>query len=73
MVRGKPVIDAEKCKGCELCPGVCPEKILEMGKDFNSMGVPYPHCTDEEKCTTCMQCALICPDMAITIWRSENR
>jgi 2-oxoglutarate ferredoxin oxidoreductase subunit delta len=71
VAKGKPVIDIEKCKGCELCAEACPEKILEMSKSFNKMGVSYPVCKDEEKCTICMQCALMCPEVAITIWKEK--
>lgn len=73
MAKGKPVIDMEKCKGCELCVQACPEKILTMSKGFNKMGVTYSQCIDENKCTTCTQCAVMCPEMAITIWREEKK
>ncbi len=66
-MRGKPIIDTEKCNGCELCNGVCPVNIMSMSKIFNKMGVPYSVCIDEEKCTVCRACAIICPDMAIKV------
>ena len=66
-MRGKPIIDTEKCNGCELCNGVCPVDIMSMSKIFNKMGVPYSVCIDEEKCTVCRACAVICPDMAIKV------
>ena len=31
----KPLISVEKCKGCGLCIGACPKKILEMSSAFN--------------------------------------
>ena len=73
MAKGRPVIDIEKCKGCELCAEACPQKILVMSKSFNMMGVTYPQCIDEEKCITCTQCALMCPELAITIWRYDKK
>jgi 2-oxoglutarate ferredoxin oxidoreductase subunit delta len=68
--RGRPEINRERCKGCTLCIGACPEKILSMSRDsFNRQGVPYAECFDEARCTACMSCAIICPDMAIRIIR----
>ena len=67
MSRGQPDIEKEKCKGCELCVGSCPEKILTMSEDFNRQGLPYAVCFDPGRCTACMSCAIICPDMAIRI------
>ena len=70
MSRGRPDIDRERCKGCTLCIGACPEKILAMSRDqFNRQGVPFALCFDEERCTACMSCAIICPDTAIRIVR----
>jgi 2-oxoglutarate ferredoxin oxidoreductase subunit delta len=68
---GRPEFDRERCKGCTLCVGVCPEKILTMSKDqFNRAGVPFALCFDESRCTACMSCAIICPDMVIKVYRA---
>jgi len=68
--RGRPVIDGERCKGCALCVGACPEKILALSRDtFNRQGVPFAECFDEQRCTACLSCAIMCPDMAIRILR----
>jgi 2-oxoglutarate ferredoxin oxidoreductase subunit delta len=68
--RGRPEIDREKCKGCTLCVGACPEKILVMSREeFNKQGVPFATCFDEPRCTACMSCAIICPDTAIRVYR----
>jgi len=68
--RGRPEINRERCKGCTLCVGACPEKIISMSKDqFNRQGVPFAVCFDESRCTACMSCAIICPDSAITVLR----
>jgi len=68
--RGRPEIDRERCKGCTLCVGACPEKIIAMSKDeFNRQGLPFSVCFDESRCTACMSCAIICPDSAITVLR----
>jgi 2-oxoglutarate ferredoxin oxidoreductase subunit delta len=68
--RGRPEINRERCKGCTLCIGACPEKILSMSREsFNRLGVPYAECFDESRCTACLSCAIICPDSAIRIVR----
>jgi 2-oxoglutarate ferredoxin oxidoreductase subunit delta len=70
MSRGRPEIDGERCKGCALCVGACPENILAMSPDrFNKQGVPFAVCVDEAKCTACLFCAIICPDSAIRVLR----
>ncbi|MGA2614237.1 MAG: 4Fe-4S binding protein [Spirochaetia bacterium] len=70
MSRGRPEINRERCKGCTLCVGACPEKIIAMSKDqFNRQGLPFAVCFDESRCTACMSCAIICPDSAITVLR----
>ena len=55
----KPLISVEKCKGCGLCIGACPKKILEMSSAFNKQGVNYPKCKDEPSCIGCKFCAMI--------------
>ena len=64
---GKPEIDIQRCKGCELCVGACPQDILEISADFNRKGTRYAVCQDEGACTACGFCALICPDAAIQV------
>jgi 2-oxoglutarate ferredoxin oxidoreductase subunit delta len=68
--RGKTEIDRERCKGCGLCVGACPEKILALSKDrFNVQGLPFAECFDPGRCTGCQSCAIICPDAAIRVLR----
>lgn len=72
MARGKPEINPERCKGCELCISVCPVGILSMSETFNKQGQPYSVCTDPDRCTACLSCAIICPESAIRIWRNAG-
>lgn len=69
MARGKPEIDQEGCKGCELCIGACPENILKMSDAFNRQGQRYAVYFEPDRCTACTFCAVICPESAIKIWR----
>ncbi len=73
MSKGKPLISPERCKGCGLCIGACPKKILAMSDHTNKQGVHYPVCTDEESCIACAFCATICPDIAIEILKFSQR
>ncbi|MDR2543476.1 MAG: 4Fe-4S binding protein [Treponema sp.] len=69
-VKGKITINAELCKGCNLCVDVCPHKIIEISKDrFNQRGHHPALVTDIGKCTACALCAVICPDVAITVYK----
>jgi 2-oxoglutarate ferredoxin oxidoreductase subunit delta len=72
LVKGRVIIDSERCKGCGLCPTVCPQKILSLSETTNSQGVPYSTCIDASRCTGCAFCATICPECAITVFRMEG-
>ncbi|MDR1101455.1 MAG: 4Fe-4S binding protein [Clostridiales bacterium] len=64
----KAVIDKEKCKGCRLCVGVCPKKIIAIAKKgLNSKGFFPARLTDEKLCIGCAFCAIMCPDTAIEV------
>lgn len=67
MGKGKPEIDKNRCKGCGLCMGACPKKILKFSQDINATGMNYSVCFDESLCIACGFCAKICPDAAIEI------
>ncbi len=61
------IIDSERCKGCELCIGVCPQKIIAVSEKVNKKGLRYVELVDAEKCTGCGLCFKMCPDCAIEI------
>ncbi|MBM4142696.1 MAG: 4Fe-4S dicluster domain-containing protein [Lentisphaerae bacterium] len=65
-------IDSERCKGCELCISVCPEKVLAMCGKLNARGQHFPEVVKAEACTGCARCAVICPDTAIRIDAEED-
>ncbi|MGF1505075.1 MAG: 4Fe-4S dicluster domain-containing protein [Chloroflexi bacterium] len=71
MVKGTITIDQDRCKGCELCTGVCPKDVLVMDNDtLNAKGYHPALLQDpDELCTGCAQCAVICPDVCITVYR----
>jgi len=65
-----PIIDADRCKGCELCVFACPERVLEMSPDINAKGYFFPDVARVEDCTGCRYCLLVCPDTAVQV---ENK
>lgn len=61
-------VNEERCKGCALCTGVCPKKIISLNTQTrNKKGYHMAFCTDDEKCISCAMCAMICPDCAIKV------
>ncbi|MBI3986461.1 MAG: 4Fe-4S dicluster domain-containing protein [Lentisphaerae bacterium] len=64
-------IDAERCKGCELCVAFCTHQVLAMVRAMNSKGAHFPEMTrPDSDCTGCRQCAVICPEAAIELERT---
>ena len=62
-------IATDRCKGCELCVGVCPKHVLEHDRTrVNVLGHHPIRLTDQEACTSCALCARICPDAVFTIY-----
>lgn len=48
------------CKGCGICVGFCPTKVLKIEDDKCVIA-------NRDKCIFCGQCELRCPDNAIYI------
>ena len=64
----KMVVNADMCKGCELCTTVCPKHIVVMEQTaVNNKGYHPATVTEMEQCIGCASCAKICPDSIITI------
>ncbi len=55
-----PVVDQDKCEGCEECVDVCPMEVFEM-KDGKSFPV------NAEDCEGCESCVEVCEAGAITV------
>jgi len=69
-VKGKVIIDMQRCKGCELCIHACKEKALQLSGAINIKGYRYA-VANNDLCTGCVNCALICPDAVITVYRTR--
>ncbi len=70
-IRGKVVVDAERCKGCGVCVASCPLSILALAKEVNAKGYNFAQLADAEKCTGCASCGIICPDSCIVVYRAR--
>ena len=55
-----PIVDEEKCAGCEECVDVCPVEVFEM-QDGKSVPV------NAEECLGCESCVEVCEEAAITV------
>lgn len=74
MAHGRIVIDAERCKGCELCLPACPPTVITLASQLNSQGYrPALFLDPEQKCTGCALCAVVCPDVCITVYRNMTQ
>lgn len=65
----KIVINAEKCKCCELCIGACPQGLISVSEARNASGDHFAEQRSSEKCTGCRLCAIMCPDMCIEVYK----
>ncbi|MFH0813702.1 MAG: 4Fe-4S dicluster domain-containing protein [Pseudomonadota bacterium] len=69
-MKGKITIDAELCKGCELCIAACPKGLIRKAKSLNSASyVPAEFTGNEDECEGCALCAVTCPEIAIEVYR----
>ena len=62
-------IARDRCKGCELCIGVCPKHVLELDRSsVNALGHHPVRLTDPAGCTSCALCVRVCPDVVFTVY-----
>lgn len=68
VTRGHVVIDADACKGCDLCIDACPPHVLVMtAHAVNARGYRYPLLLPG--CTGCKACSQICPDFVFQVYK----
>ncbi|HEY3366447.1 MAG TPA: 4Fe-4S dicluster domain-containing protein [Symbiobacteriaceae bacterium] len=66
---GYVVINAEICKGCELCIEACNRGALAVSEEANSKGYMPAKLAKPEQCNGCTLCAIMCPDVAISVYK----
>lgn len=72
-VKGHIVVNDLLCKGCELCVGACPQKVIGLDPVRLTTKGYHPAVLIDEGCTGCSICALVCPEGAITVFREDTR
>lgn len=69
-IQGAVEINAERCKGCDLCVVACPADVLMLQpKEVNNRGYHFAFTVNPDKCIGCASCALVCPDGCIEVYR----
>ena len=58
-------VNADWCKGCNICVAFCPTQVLELDS-AEKVVVARP-----EDCTYCGDCEVRCPDFAIWVVREK--
>ena len=62
------IVDADRCKGCGICPSVCPKGCLRIGTEINLQGYEHVEVVPGSECIACGMCVLACPEpRALTI------
>ncbi len=70
-IKGKILVDRERCKGCGVCVAACPLNVLALSNEVNSKGYPVAMMATPEACTGCASCGISCPDACITVYRQK--
>ncbi len=55
-----PMVDQDKCTGCEECVDICPVEVFEMVEGKSSP-------VNAEECMGCESCVESCEEEAITV------
>lgn len=65
----KVIFREDRCKGCGLCIGACPMKIISFSDKLNVRGYHPAVVTEDKmsKCIGCASCGKMCPDCVITV------
>jgi 2-oxoglutarate ferredoxin oxidoreductase subunit delta len=72
-VKGRIVVSESHCKGCELCIGACPQKVMGLSTGRITAKGYHPAGLISAGCTGCGICAVVCPEAAIMVFREVLR
>lgn len=70
-VKGRVVVDTERCKGCGVCVASCPFGVLALSPSVNGKGYHFAVMASVDSCTGCASCGIICPDSCIVVYRQK--
>lgn len=70
-IKGRVVVNIERCKGCGVCVEACPFGVLALSAEVNAMGYNFAHMLKPDACTGCASCGIICPDSCIVVYRKK--
>jgi 2-oxoglutarate ferredoxin oxidoreductase subunit delta len=63
------VVNAARCKGCELCIVACSKGVLALDlATVNALGYHPVMVVAPERCTSDAFCARVCPDAVFTVF-----
>jgi 2-oxoglutarate ferredoxin oxidoreductase subunit delta len=63
----------ERCKGCMLCAGACPKRIIRQPARLNRPGYRVAETGENAvECTGGTGCAVMCPDVAIRVFKTKQ-
>ena len=66
-------VGGDECKGCGLCVGACPPKVIRLSERMNRYGYRTAMYAGAG-CTGCGICFMVCPEPgAITVLRATGR
>jgi len=57
-----PVINKEKCSGCNICAEICPLDVIKKTGKGETPDIRYP-----DECWHCNSCVLDCPEKAMSL------
>lgn len=71
-IAGAIVIDAARCKGCELCMAACLKGVIALAMRVNQAGFRYAEAQNPDVCIGCAACGIVCPDGCIEVYRGRK-
>ena len=69
-IKGAIIVNAERCKGCNLCVVACPSKVLALQpQKVNNKGYHYAFMQNPDDCIGCASGGIVCPDGCISVYK----